>query len=53
MQIMVVISGAINDREQTVFMVEETQTNRLLDTARLLTVILTGSSYVDCVEIVF
>ena len=47
------ISVAINAREPTVFMVEEARTNRLLDAARFFPVILTGSSYVDCVEFVF
>ena len=50
---MIAISDAINAREPTVFMVEEAQTSRFLDAARLLSVILTGSSYVDCVEFVF
>ena len=50
---MMAISDAIDAREPTVFMVEEAQTNRLLDTARLLPAILTGSSYVDCVEFMF
>ena len=50
---MMVISDAIDAREPTVFMVEEARTNRLLDAARLLPTILTGSSYVDCVEFVF
>ena len=50
---MMVISDAIDAREPTVFMVEEAQTSRLLDAARLLPAILTGSSYVDCVEFMF
>ena len=48
-----VISNAIDARDTTVVMVEETRTNRLLDAARLLPSILTRSSYVDCVEFVF
>ena len=47
------ISDAIDAREPAVFMVGEAQTSRLLDAARLLPVILTGSSYVDCVEFMF
>ena len=43
MQIMMVISEAINDREPTVFMVEEAQTNHLLDTTKLLPAMLNGS----------
>ena len=50
---MMVISDAIDAREPTVFMVEEARTNHLLGAARLLTAILTGSSYVDYVESVF
>ena len=49
---MMAISDAINAREQTVFMVEEARTSRLLDAAKLLPAILTGSSFVDCVEFV-
>ena len=47
------IFDAIDAREPTVFMVEEAQSNRLLDAAKLLPAILTGSTYVDCVEFVF
>jgi len=50
---MMAIFNAIDAREPTVFMVEEARTSRLLDAARLLPVILTGSSYVDCVEFMF
>ena len=50
---MMAISNAMDTKEPTVFMVEEARTNRLLDAARLLPAILTGSSYVDCVEFVF
>ena len=50
---MMAISDAIDAREPTVFMVEEARTNHLLDADRLLPAILTGSSYVDCVEFVF
>ena len=50
---MMAISSAVDAREPTAFMVEEARTNRLLDAARLLPAILTGSSYVDCVEFVF
>ena len=50
---MMVISDAINARDPTVFMVEEAQTNRLIDAARLLPSMLASSSYVDCVEFVF
>ena len=49
---MIAISDAIDARERTVVVVEEAQTNRLLDAAKLLPVILTGSSYVDCVEFI-
>ena len=50
---MMAISDAIDAREPTVFMVEEARTNHLLDAARVLSSILTSSSYVDCVEVVF
>ena len=50
---MMATSNAINASEPAVFMVEEEQTSRLLDVARLLPVILTRSSYVDCIEVVF
>ena len=50
---MMAISNSIDARESAVFMVEEAQTNRLLDAARLLPAILTSSSYGDCVEFVF
>ena len=50
---MMAISDAIDAREPTVFMVEEARTSRLLDAARLLPSILTSSSYVDCVEVMF
>ena len=50
---MMAISDAIDARDPAVFMVEEAQTSRLLDTARLLPDILTGSSYVDCVKFMF
>ena len=50
---MMAISNAIDAREPTVFMVGEARTNRLLDAARLFPAILTGSSYVDCVEYLF
>ena len=50
---MMVISDTINAREPTVFVVGEARTKHLLDAARLLPAILTGSSYVDCVELVF
>ena len=53
MQIMMVMSGAINAMEPTVSMVEEAQTNTLLDAAKLLPATLTCSSYVDCVEFMF
>jgi hypothetical protein len=53
MQKMMAISNVINAREPTAFMVEETQTSRLLDAAKLLPAILTGGSYVDCIEVVF
>ena len=53
MHIMMALSGAIDTREPMVFMVEEARTSRMLGAARLLPVILTGSSYVDCVEFVF
>ena len=48
-----VVSDAIDAREPMVFMVEEAQINYLLDAAKFLPVILTGSSYVDCVELMF
>ena len=47
------ISGGIDNMEPTVFMVEEAQLNHLLETAKLLPVILTGSFYVDCVDYKF
>ena len=47
------ISDAIDAREPTVVMVEEARINRLLDAARPLPAILTGSFYVDCVEFIF
>ena len=50
---MMVISNAIDARESAVFVVGEARTNHLLDAARLLPVILTGNSYVDCVEFMF
>ena len=50
---MMAISDAIDASEPTVFMVEKVRTNRLLDAARLLSAILTSSSYFDCVEFVF
>ena len=53
MHIMMAISDAIDAREPTVFMVEEARTNRLVDAAKLHPAILTGSSYVDCVEFMF
>ena len=53
MQTMVVIANVIDARELTIVIVEEAQTNHLLDAARLLPSILTSSSYVDCVELVF
>ena len=53
MQKMMAISNVINAREPTAFMVEEARASRLLDAARLLPAILTGGSYVDCVEVVF
>ena len=50
---MMAISNAMDARELTVFMVEEARTNSLLDAARLLPAILTGGSYVDCVDVMF
>ena len=53
MQKMMAISDVINARELTAFMVEEARASLLLDAAVLLPAILTGGSYVDCVEVVF
>ena len=53
MQKMMAISNVINARELTAFMVGEARASRLLDAAVLLPTILTGGSYVDCVEVVF
>jgi hypothetical protein len=50
MQKMMATSDAIDAGEPNVFMVGEAQTSHLLGTAKLLPAILTGSSYVDCVE---
>ena len=47
---MLTISDAINARDPKIFMVEEARTSHLLDAAKLLPAILTGSSYVDCVS---
>ena len=53
MQKMMAISNVLNARELTAFMVEEARASRLLDAAVLLPTILTGGSYVDCVEVMF
>ena len=53
MLIPIVTSNAIDDREPMVFMVEEAQKIHLLDAAKLLSVVLTGSSDVDCTESMF
>ena len=50
MQMMMTISDTINVREPMVFMVEEAQINQLMDAAMLLLILLTGISYIDCVE---
>ena len=50
---MMAISNAIDARELRVSMVEEAQKKHLLGAAKLLPVILTGSSYVGCVEYMF
>ena len=48
--VLMAISDAIVAGGPTIFMVEEAQTNHLLGADNLLPAILTGSSYVDCVE---
>ena len=53
MQIMIVMSGVIHTREQTIFTVEKMQTNHLHDAAKLFPASLTGSPYNDCVEVMF
>ena len=53
MQNMMELYNVTNAGELTVVMVEEVQTNYLLDPAELLHTMLTRSSYVDCVEFMF
>ena len=53
MQIMMTISDAITARKPTVFIVEEVWRNHLRGADKLRPVILAGSSYVECVGLMF